>query len=587
MLQTVRPHLNKFLLVLIFVGMTASTVLWTVRDKTPPAWDPADHISQGYDYYRRIANLELGGLTSDFFVEPHYYAPLVHLITALIFVPFGASRVAGIGVNFISLAALMISLSWLARRLYSTASSTGKESSASGRSESLLAAPFLAPILAASYHFPAWLLHDGFLDYPLMAITTVSFALLVRADDFSNRRDAILFGISAGLGMLVKQTFGFFLFLPFVYVAIKTITARKGSSILNFALASFVAVAVAAIWYAPHLEEVIEIYQANRQAAISENEAPLFSLMSNMTYVHGLLSLQIQVPLALLFLTGTVYSLFKCRRECLLVYLWLLSGIGFFTFIANKDLRYTVPVLPAVALLSVCWLRDSGKDNEQKNKSMFQRVLKPALVVAIVVWCGASFINAQWPVSGSGWFIDTPRFRWMMYARHYYGFDHRPLTDDWSLPRIVEVVAAAGPRQSMTSSPDSLDPRPSAQATATLSPPTQREGNESKQPVLGVVVNLPHINPSSLALNARLMASSSAGPPLIGVEWVVEEFALDRIERCDYLLVRSGLDQPGWVAPMERRMESLIRENPDRFELFASFPLPLEKTDALVYRLRR
>jgi hypothetical protein len=37
---------------------------------------------------------------------------------------------------------------------------------------------------------------------------------------------------------------------------------------------------VAAVWYGPHLQDVIAIYRENRQAAVNENEAPLFTFDS-------------------------------------------------------------------------------------------------------------------------------------------------------------------------------------------------------------------------------------------------------------------------------------------------------------------
>jgi 4-amino-4-deoxy-L-arabinose transferase-like glycosyltransferase len=87
----------------------------------------------------------------------------------------------------------------------------------------------LPALIAACYHFSAWLMHDAFLDFPLTAAVTVSFALLIRADDFRVRRYAVAFGVSAGLGLLVKQTFAFFV-LPALYVVIRilwTVTVER------------------------------------------------------------------------------------------------------------------------------------------------------------------------------------------------------------------------------------------------------------------------------------------------------------------------------------------------------------------------
>lgn len=549
MLERLKPHLDRLLLIAVFIVLSASTVMWTLEDKTPPPWDPADHISAAYDYYRSLAHLDFAGFYHEFFVKTHHYPPLVHLVTAVVFLITGASRLTGIIINLISLAVLLASINWIDRMLYRA------------ERRPLLSPGVLAALLAVCYHFTAWPLHDAFLDYPLTAIVTLSFALLVRAGDFQERRAALWFGVAAGLGMLTKQTFAFFLLLPSLYAAVCVLRSRERKAIFNLALAVLVALTVAALWYGPHLKDVIDIYRINQEGAVSENEAPLLSFMSNAFYTHSLLSHQIQGPLAALFLLGLGWSLTRFRRESVMLYLWLLSGILSFSLIANKDIRYSVPVLPAAALISVCWLR-AKKRIEDKQGSKTLRALKPALAACAAAWALASFFNAQWPPGGMGYYIDTPRFRWMVFARNYYGFDHRPLSDDWGVPETVQTL---------------IDLNPSIKARFEGKPP-------GEEVMLGVVVNLPYLNPSSLMLYSRLMAPERAGPPLLKIDSLVSDSARDRVERCDYLLVRTGLDRADWVAPLERYVERLIRDNPARFTRVAAFPIPLEEAEVVIYK---
>jgi hypothetical protein len=543
-----------------------------------------------YDYCRPIAHADFSGFAREFFVKTHYYAPLVHLGTAVFFLVFGASRLTGIAINLVSLGALLGAVYWIGRRLYSP----GEEDSVAGDysetatvgrgtiGRSFANPAVLAALLAACYHFPAWLIHDAFLDYPLTAMVALSIALLIRTGDFQKRRHALLFGLSAGLGMLTKQTFAFFLLLPAIYIIGRVLARRDLRAILNLALAGLLALAVTAIWYAPHLKDVIAIYKMNQQAALDENEAPLFSFMSNTVYVHGLLSMQVQIVFGAMFLCGAIYQgwrwirskkgrphLYSDKRTAptrdsrgprvsLILYLWIVSGIVCFTLVANKDMRYTVPVLPAVALISVTWLgrRSSKTASSDVYPSIpAARRLKGAVAALIVAWAFVSFLNAQWPRAGMGSYIDTPRFRWMVFARNYFGFDHRPMPDDWGVPKIVSTMSRLGSDQA-------------AEYT----------------PKLGVVVNLPYLNPSSVALYARLQSPGRAGAPLVTVIWLVSKSAADQIPDCDYLLVRTGLDKAEWLAPLERYSEDLIRANPSRFTRVAEFPIPLEGAEAVLYK---
>ncbi len=525
--------------------------MWTLRDRTPPPWDPSDHLRYAYDYYRLLAHADFSGFAREFFSTRHYYAPFVHLVSAAVFLVFGASRLTGVVVNLLSLAALLWTVAWIARHVYAKAPVTVESTDARVQPTVLLSV--LPALLAACYHFSAWLMHDAFLDCPLTAAVTVSFAMLIRADDFRVRRDALAFAVAAGIGMLVKQTFAIFFVLPALYVAIRVLWTRDRRAILNLALAAVVLILIASIWYGPHFQDVIAIYRENQQAAVNENEAPLFSFDSNFFYVHALISMQMQLPLAVIFAAGLVYSLVRCRKQSLILYLWILSGIACFALVANKDVRYTAPVLPAAALISVCWLREFNPRaaSVQTATRKAAGALKAALVAAIAAWALVSFFNAQWPGAGWGTAIDTPRYRWMVFSRNYYGFDHRPLDDDWSVPEIVRGLSNA----------------------------------QTAQPaVLGVVVNAPYLNPSSVALYARLLTNHRAGVPLIDVRWITEPWMIYRIDDCDYILVRTGLDKAQWVTSMERDMEQLIRDNPDQFIRAASFPIPVENAEAVVYR---
>jgi len=372
--------------------------------------------------------------------------------------------------------------------------------------------------------------------------------------------------------------------------------SRDRRAIVNLILAAALSLAIAALWYGPHFRDVIAVYHQNQQAAVDEGESPLYSFESNFFYVHALISMQMQLPLGLLFICGALYSLVQRRRESTLLYLWLISGIGVFALVANKAVRYTVPVLPAAALLSLCWLGDLKRTGPSASSSTTRSrlavaaaSLKVALVATITVWSLAGFFNAQWPKQGFGYVIDTPRWRWMVWARNYYGFDHRPMSDDWSIPEIVRTVGTRSlePRTNQTDGAAHVAETSEARQPSpreSISPPTGAAGD---QPTLGVVVNLPHLNPSSVALEARLQSPETAGPPLIRVEWLVADSSLDRIDRCDYLLVRTGLEHADWSSVAERSVETLIRTQPDRFKRAASFPIPLKESEAVVYRRQK
>jgi hypothetical protein len=423
-------------------------------------------------------------------------------------------------------------------------------------------------------------------------LVTLTFALLIKADGFESRRDAIYFAVAAGFGLWLKQTFAFFFVLPGLYVAARVILSRDRRRIANLLLAVGIIAGIAAIWYGPHLKDAIAIYRINQQGAIDEHEPPVFSRDSLLFYWHTLISAQMQMPLGILFGVGLIYSFVRARKQSLMLYLWIVSGVVIFTIVANKDVRYTVPVLPAAALLSVCWFREISRIGRSA------KVAGVVLGVAVAGWALVSFFNAQWPAAdGQGKFVDTPYFRWWVCGRNYFGYDHRPLPGDWGIPEVIRDTAQfpydpSSPSvhnfQVVSNKPfilrqkyASLDPHETERLQA------QPYGKEDLfvWPTLGVVVNRPFLNSSACALFARLLVPDRAGMPVVTIESIGSEREMsDRLEHCDYLLVRSGLDHAEDVQPVEFLIEQAITTHPERFKEVGRYPTPLPGIDAVLYK---
>jgi hypothetical protein len=263
----------------------------------------------------------------------------------------------------------------------------------------------------------------------------------------------------------------------------------------------------------------------NALNATVENEAPAFGFRFLAYYWAVLVGLQIQLVYSVLFVFGLVYSFRHRLRQDWILYLWILSGILSFTLLANKDARYTVPVLPAVALISVSWL---GK--VRRNHRM-------PVAALLAAWAFVTFFNAQWP---------SPKldFRWSalgmplyFLSGNVYRFDHLPLSEDWSIPEIVQKASGR----------------------------------------LGVAPNIWQLNPSNVELHARLYA------PKVSVVWLSEEFSGERLDQCDYVLVRTHLENAERVEPTERKILAYLTEHPDHFIPVATYALPRAQ-EAVLYK---
>jgi hypothetical protein len=157
----------------------------------------------------------------------------------------------------------------------------------------------------------------------------------------------------------------------------------------------------------------------------------------------------------------------------------------------------------------------------------------------IAAWAFVSFFNAQWPVSKMDFRLSAMGMPLYFLSGNVYRFDHRPLSEDWSIPEIVHTASGR----------------------------------------LGVAPNIWQLNPSNVELYARIHA------PNVSVVWLSEEFSGERLDQCDYVLARTHLENAERVEVTERKIAMYLSEHPDRFVPVATFSLP-HSEEAVLYRRR-
>ena len=145
-------------------------------------------------------------ILSNFIRATQLQPPLAGIVTAPFYFIFGSAQITGIMLNAAVFLAVLI---------YSTYKLGAK---LSGRETGALAA-FLVTIYPVFFNQ----LKVYMLDVPLAAFAALSVYLLVMSNNFQNLKYSVLFGISCGLGMLVKDSFILFIIGPLSYVIIKNI----------------------------------------------------------------------------------------------------------------------------------------------------------------------------------------------------------------------------------------------------------------------------------------------------------------------------------------------------------------------------
>ncbi len=212
------------------------------------------------------------------------------------------------------------------------------------------------------------------LDYPVTAITTLSFCLLTwwywgdnSKEKTGNLKSWILTvssGIGLGLAILTKQTALFFLFLPILSVLGGCIKHRQWLRLLQFISSLAIGIAVCFPWYRTNWLLILTSgKRAAVDSAIAEGD-PALNTLAAWTYYGKILPYLLSWHLLLIPLVGLIlYLFFKANRRKTLdaavalqfkwkwLSIFLLGGYLLSSLNINKDARYILPLLPVLSLV--------------------------------------------------------------------------------------------------------------------------------------------------------------------------------------------------------------------------------------------
>ncbi|MFS8822055.1 ArnT family glycosyltransferase [Synechococcus sp. W60.2] len=322
-----------FLQVWAGLGMVALLLLlvWNWSDPLPPAWDEAQHLLQAQAFGDHLSRFRWEGLWWQQFLHLNQrYPPLAYWlgIPLAALHPFG--RADGQLLNLVLLGILTLAtqrLGWRAYRSWEVG--------------------WLAAVLVLLYPGITALAHVYMLELPLLVAVTLAFWALWAYAEEPSWRGAV--GVGAGLAavLLTKWTGVLFLLPPLLAVPLG-VRIPWLVRLAHLALGMGVMLLLCWPWYGANWLFVLSNGWAYADTAHYYVTCAAGSLCWWTAYLRWL-PLQMGpwlCPLPLLSLWGS-----PSRREALL---WGLYGGGYllYTLVAIKDVRFTLPLLPLLAILS-------------------------------------------------------------------------------------------------------------------------------------------------------------------------------------------------------------------------------------------
>lgn len=345
-----KGHKHKIILIFLWLFHVVNNYIWLKMDTYPLLWDAALHF---FDSLRIFDLLKHSGLNFVFEIAKinREYSFFVPLIASVFYNVFGVSEDIGVIISgSIFLAVLIFSVYGISKNICSKK------------------AGLLAAFLITAY--PLIFSHSRIFmyDLPLTAIVSLSVYVFQISDNFRKRSASLFLGVVFGAGMLTKFPFPLFvasalLYYSYkIYIKIMCNAARQGnmllklisehsSRIINLVLTLIVAIILSSTWYLPNLSYLLKTLIEVPQVYGAEYP-PVLSFQSLSFYFFGLINYQISFSLFLVFILG--FNLFiksKSENKFFLIY-WILIPYFVFTFLYYKDIRYTLPYLPAIAVIT-------------------------------------------------------------------------------------------------------------------------------------------------------------------------------------------------------------------------------------------
>jgi hypothetical protein len=401
----------------LFLGLT--NFYWLTQDTVPPYHDPLNHLMSSLLYYHVLQGqgLSTSGLAGLLNVD-NYYPPLATL-TASVFYFFMPSDMdtATWMLNQFFLGLLIAATYRLGTRLYSAEIG------------------LMAAVAVTSFPIITIQSRIFMLDIPTTAMTAWAMYGLLRTEGFQRLGASIIFGVVSGLATLTKWSYLFFIFLPLIYFIVQALRAddrfKRGKNIL---VAFAVWGVVALPWFVEHLSHLLFMTTRFTSNGITEGDPEIFTAQS-LIYYASLFPRDIHYLWLIFFAVGVVFYLRENLKKNPILFLWIISGYGILTLLRNKDIRFTMPFLPAVGLIAIGWLK-----NFRWNPAMTRwGLVGLGLYTVINTFLASPPHREDWPLKEAFEFIQTqksyhprPRVRVLpdlaQFQRHgfeYYSVLHR------------------------------------------------------------------------------------------------------------------------------------------------------------------
>lgn len=327
-----------FLLAALFAFLVTVTLVWVSIDRRPPMWDHANHLERALTCNAILADPGRDRVR-EIMAMSSFYPPVVPCVAGALYLVFPPTPLTSQAVMLGFLGVGLLASFVLGRTLFDSA--TG----------------FLAALIFGTAPFVVFSTTNFQLDLPLAAMVVLAILGLVKSQGFSSWRWSWASGLILAAGLLTKPPFAVYV-LPALFL-IALVAFRGGDRARRFANLAVVLLLTAVLalpWYGPRLFGLpMQVLNRSFKQAAESGYPEALSAFSLTFYPLAFLP-QFGLLAGVLFLWG-IWALRNDRQARGVLLASCLIPFGIFLFLQNKNLRYTLPILPIAALVAAGGLR--------------------------------------------------------------------------------------------------------------------------------------------------------------------------------------------------------------------------------------
>lgn len=452
------PNFHYYFLCLIILWVWGSNAIWMILDHRPPSWDQGGHLRYTFHYWQALTSGSENWWIDVLNVEP-FYPPFFHLSLIPFAMIFGFTLDIAIIANSFYLTIAILSTYGIGKFFYNR--STG----------------LLAGFIIACYPFMVSMSREYMLSVMLTSAVTLTYYLFLKTQNLENKLFSLFFSLVYASGLMIKWTFFIYtlpvivtvlfndplspqkrmmqslyylgmvvslLVLPFIIfisgeisgifllaelfligALAKTYSTKLISpqKLINLIVLTCISVLICFPWYAHNL--------INISIGMSKFAFPTAVLKGGMDWnlpIWGfyleMIERQMGMPLLLLFILSLIALLVKGGLNRVLL-AWAILPIVVFTFINNKGARYTMPSLPAMALITAIALTHIRSLPWRKGLYVLTGI------IGIVTSVYAGFVTGSIPLPILG--------------GQFFGFKNLPIAQTWSINKILDDILTEAP----------------------------------------------------------------------------------------------------------------------------------------------